>query len=277
MTSVSLEFFTSRGDSREEEAIAMKYFLVVLCFLISACASKKVVTSGPDSMDTKASVQYSFAWEFLQSGDVVRALAAALKGVEEAPKSADMRNILGLIYFRQQDYPKAEEAFKKAIEIDPKLPELYNNLGAMYYEQKRFAEARDVLLKGLDFPLYLNPERIHNNLGLVYEGLNEPEKAEQAYRSAIVANENFFLSYQNLGRMLLEKGQIQQSRVMLGEAVRLCQNCVEARYHFGTSLLRDNKKKEAIEQFRIGAEKDPRGYFGELCRQFLVGENKKPR
>jgi type IV pilus biogenesis/stability protein PilW len=252
-------------------------FLILGFALLAACSSKKPVTSGPESLDSRASVQYNFAWEFLQSGDTVRALAAALKGVESAPQSADMRNLLGLIYFRQQEYAQAEQAFKKAVEIDPRLPEVYNNLGAMYFEQKRWAEARDVLLKGLEFPLYLNAERIHNNLGLVYEALEDFEKAEQSYRAAIVANEKFYLAYQNLGRMFLQRSQIPQARVMLLEAVSLCKTCSEARYHLGTVFLRENKKAEAIEQFKVGSEKDPRGYFGELCRQFLVGENRKAR
>lgn len=251
-------------------------FLVV-GLAVSACASKSTGKSGLDSLSKSASIQYQFGWEFFQAGDMIRALAAVSKGIELEPKSADLHNLLGLIHFRQKEYPKAEEAFRKANALDPQLPEVYNNLGAMYYEQGRHLEARDVLLKGLEFPLYLYPDRIQNNLGLVYEALKDLEKAEQAYLAAIRIRENYYLPYQNLGRLLLARGQVPRARAMLLEAVRLCDDCSEARYHLGTALLKENKRSEALSHFKVGAQSDPRGYFGQLCQQFLVGEPSKAR
>jgi len=254
--------------------------LVLVGFLaLSACAShkKEHAHSGPESMNTSAGIQYQFAFEFFQKGDLVRALDSAFKGIEASPNSADLRNLLGLIYFRQKEYPNAEAAFRKANQLDSRLPEVYNNWGAMLYEQGKYIEARDILLKGREFPLYLNPERVHNNLGLVYEALKDRVKAEESYRAAITAKPDYFLPYQNLGRLFLQEGELGQARSNLMEATRLCVDCSEARYHLGTVFLRENRNKEAIQQFKVGADKDPKGYFGELCRQFLVGENAKAR
>jgi len=254
-------------------------FLVAGISFLAACSSHKseAVNSGPDSMNKTAGIQYQFAYEFYQKGDLVRALDSALKGIEAGPNSADLRNLLGLIYFRQKEYGHADAAFRKANQLDPKLPEVYNNWGAMLYEEGKFIEARDVLLKGREFPLYLNPERVHNNLGLVYEALKDNKKAKESYQAAITAKPDYFLPYQNLGRLFLQEGDLTQARSNLMEATRLCVQCSEARYHLGTVFLRENRKKEAIQQFRVGAEKDPKGYYGELCRQFLVGQNRKAR
>ena len=136
-------------------------------------------------MNEKGSINYQFGYEFFQAGDLIRALTSVLKGLEAAPNSADLHNLLGLIYFRQKDYVQAEQDFRKANAIDPRLPEVYNNLGAMLYESGRLEEAKTILLKGVEFPLYLNPERIHNNLGLVYEGLKDRQKAGDTYRTSI--------------------------------------------------------------------------------------------
>ncbi len=254
-------------------------FIVGISFL-SACASHKkegASNSGPDSMSKTAGIQYQFAYEFYQKGDLVRALDATMKGIEAGPNSADLRNLQGLIYFRQKEYANADAAFRKANQLAPKLPEVYNNWGAMLYEEGKYVEARDVLLKGREFPLYLNPERVHNNLGLVYEAMKDFPKAKESYQAAIIAKPDYFLPYQNMGRLLLQEGNLTQARNMLMEATRLCVQCSEARYHLGTVFLRENRKSEAIQQFKVGAEKDPKGYFGELCRQFLVGQNRKAR
>jgi eukaryotic-like serine/threonine-protein kinase len=145
-------------------------------------------------------------------------------------------------------------------------------LGTLYYEQKRYTEAKAALEKALENPLYLYPERIHNNLGLVEEALGNKKAAIEAYDRAIFLRRESYLPYQNLGKLYYQAGNYERAKTLLEEATRLCQDCSEPRYFLGMVLVKNNKMTEALKIFKQGADTDPRGYYGQLCQKYLVKE-----
>lgn len=244
-----------------------KFTFLILATLSLACSSKKELAHEP--MDDRGMVQYQFAYDFFQSGDMVRALAAALKAEELAPRDADVQNILGLIYFRRGEYAPAEEAFIYAAQLNPNMSEVHNNLGTLYYDQAQYEKALAALDKALLNPMYLNPERVHNNRGLVLEAMKRFDEARAEYERAIFLRRNYYLPYQNLGKMLLSQGNPQAAREALQEASRLCEECIEPRYFLGKALLELKLQNEAMTAFREGYELNPRTYYGQLCGEQL--------
>lgn len=241
--------------------------ILAVCGCMS-CAHERV----PEPMGQKAATQYQFAYDSFVAGDLIPALAAALKAVEFAPNNPDAHNLLGLIYFRQEKYAQAEVEFKDAISLNPKMSEAYNNLGTLLYQTKRYTESRVMLEKALENPLYLYPERIYNNLGLSLQAMGQTSKAIEAYEKSMSLRDDFYLPYQNLGKLLMELGQSARAKKLLQEASRLCLDCSEPRYFLGQILVKENKMEEALRIFKEGAEKDPRGYYGQLCNKFVVKE-----
>lgn len=248
-----------------------KYVLSLgLVLMLMGCAAKSESRAEMEPMSEPASIQYQFAYGFYQTGDLIRALSAALQAVQHSPRNPDAQNLLGLIYFRQGEYAQAETAFKEAVRLDNKMSEAFNNLGTLYYEQGKFADAKAALEAALSNPLYLFPERIYNNLGLVHEGLNNKEEARQSYERAIALRPDYYLPYLNLGEFWLKEKDLPRSKQLLREAARLCPSCSEPKYHLGQALLQEDKMAEAIKLFQAGFEVDPKGYYGQMCRQFLV-------
>jgi Flp pilus assembly protein TadD len=247
-------------------------WIVVGLLALSGCAQKRLGQWERQTkpMSERAAIHYEFAREAYFSGDLIPALASALKAVDLSPSNSEIRNLLGLIYFRQDKLSDAEVEFKAAIKLDPGMPEAFNNLGTLYLAGKNYAEAKNVLLKGLENPLYLYPERLQNNLGLAYLGLGEQNLAIEAFESAIKMNKGFYLPYLHLGRLFFDKGENSRAEPLLKEAVRLCSNCSEQRYYLGRILLRNNKTQEALNLFKEGASVDPEGYFGKQCQQYVV-------
>lgn len=243
--------------------------LLALAILgISGCAEKEK----REALSEKSVIQYQFAHDAYLKGDLIVALTFALKAEEMSPKAAETKNLLGLIYFQQEKYPEAEAKFLKAAELDPKMSEVFTNLGSLYYEMKRFPEAMVALDHALENPLYLYPERIHNNRGLVYEAMNKVEDAVFEYRRSIELDKTFFLPRQNLGRLYFEKEHFDLAKPVLKEAVKLCSECSEARYFLGSILMKENKTAEALKIFKEGADVDPSGYYGEMCKKFIATE-----
>jgi type IV pilus biogenesis/stability protein PilW len=247
-------------------------FPILFVSVLGACSSKRdQLVHQP--MDERGTVQYQFAYDFFQNGDMVRALASALTAVELAPQDADVRNILGLIYFRRGEMEAAEKEFLLAAQLNPRMSEVHNNLGSLYYDLGRHEEALVALDKALLNPLYLNPERVHNNRGLVFEALGQKDQARAEYERAIFLRRNYYLPYQNLGKLFLSEANHESAREALQEAVRLCGECVEPRYYLGKALLESNLQAEATKIFKEGHELNPRSYYGQLCLDYLEQQN----
>lgn len=254
--------------------IFKSFILFGLIFSVLACSSKKAGDTA-EPMSDSATIQYQFAYEFYQQGELIRALRSIIQAEEASPKNTDVKNLFGLILFRQAKFEKAETKFKEAIALDPKLSEVYNNLGTLYYQQKQYAKAEASLRQALANPLYLYPERIHNNLGLVYQARGDLDDALEQFERAINLKPDFYLPYQNLGKLWIQKENYKRAQPMLEEAVRLCSECSEPHYHLGEVLLKNDAKAKAVELFQKAYELDPRGYYGQLGKQFLLDGGEK--
>ena len=118
--------------------------------------------------------------------------------------------------------------------------------------------------------MYLNPERIHNNLGLVYRDQGDHDRAKLEFERAMAVKPNYYLPYQNLAKLLEEKGNQAEAKTLYERAVELCAECAEPRYRLASLLMAEDLKDQAIRLFREAYELDPRGYFGQLGKKFLL-------
>lgn len=91
-------------------------------------------------------------------------------------------------------------------------------LGEYYLNVGRWADAEKQYQRAAE--LVPNNPRSHNNLGLVYRGLDNLELSAQAFRRAI-ALEPTFLRYRNLGMVLAEAGQYADALSMLQRAIEI--------------------------------------------------------
>lgn len=259
----------------------MKRLFVILSILfstalISSCGPKKTAEVKSEPMSDSAAIQYQFSYEFYSKGDLIRAYRSILQAEQASPKSTDVLNLKGLILFRQEKYEESERAFQEALNLDPGLSEVLNNLGTLYFQEKKYDKAEAVLKRALDNPLYLYPERIHNNLGLVYYAQSKPKQAKDEFLRSIQVRDDFYLAYQNLGKLLLKENNYEDAKPYLEAAVKNCPKCSEPHYHLGTVLLKENNRAEAIKLFREAYKLDPNGYYGQLGKRFLVDEGETP-
>jgi serine/threonine-protein kinase len=101
-----------------------------------------------------------------------------------SPDSAYAHSNLGSIIQVQgaDRYPAAETELRRSLELGPTYP-AFNNLGTMYYRQKRWADAAEMLRKALE--INSHDYRVWANLGISYEWLDQPAKADAAYREEL--------------------------------------------------------------------------------------------
>lgn len=93
---------------------------------------------------------------------------------------------LGLLYTRLKKYSKAEEEFIQAIYLNPKLTKSHYNLGYLYFIQERYDDTIEQWNKILEIePNFPNKYIVMNNLGIVYNKKEMPDKALEYFLEAL--------------------------------------------------------------------------------------------
>lgn len=93
---------------------------------------------------------------------------------------------LGLVYFRAGLLSKAEDEFKYAIYLIPKFTKAYYGLGYLYFTQERYDDTIEQWNKILEIePNFSNKYIVLNNLGIVYQKKEMPDKALEYFLQAV--------------------------------------------------------------------------------------------
>ncbi len=87
---------------------------------------------------------------------------------------------LGLVYKQTGDYPKASEYFEEALRLKPPVVEAYGELIEMLYSLDRTKDALHWISKAEQQGI--EPGKIGFLKGLVYNKINEPDKAIEAFQ-----------------------------------------------------------------------------------------------
>jgi len=85
---------------------------------------------------------------------------------------------LGLVYYQAGLFSKAEEEFKYAVCLMPKFTKAYYDLGYLYFTQGKYDDTIEQWNNILEIePDFSNKYIVLNNLGMVYEKKEMPDKA----------------------------------------------------------------------------------------------------
>jgi uncharacterized protein (AIM24 family) len=98
------------------------------------------------------------------------------------PRDHKIMNLLGLLYFKQENYEKAEEVYRKLAAESPEANTLFYNLGLIYLKLNRLEDAELAFLKSLQLARE-NP-KINFYLGSIYERQRRFQDAIFQYRQA---------------------------------------------------------------------------------------------
>ncbi|WP_428409223.1 tetratricopeptide repeat protein [Hyphococcus sp.] len=119
---------------------------------------------------------------------------------DNAMSRADRKKTLvnrGIIYNRTGEVGAAIDDFNTALDLDGSLGEAYLNRGNSYYLMQRYDDALADYEQSLGFDLN-KPWAAWYNIGLAYDAQKLPEKAKEAYQTALNLNPDFTQAQQKL-------------------------------------------------------------------------------
>lgn len=175
------------------------------------------------------------------------------------PPTADDLKIIGLDYGLLNDFERASQFLEKSLAANADDLEARYYLGRVRFEQNRFAEARSI------FEDVLRRDPAHtkaqNNLGQVFEGLNDQVRAIQAYRRAIEMDRSSTRPSEqpllNLGTLLGESGQNEEALKLLERAAEINPNSAKVKLQLGKVYSRLGRLSEAEHELLAATRLSP--------------------
>lgn len=178
--------------------------------------SAKSVKAGKKEVSGVGSGRASLWSRAVQGGPTVK---SAEKLLAKNPKDPNALNDLGYAYRQEGKLDEAEKNLKAALAIKPDLAQAHCNLSVVYFDRKNYesavAEAREAVKLDADQPVY----RVV--LGNALSKTKDLKGAVQEYKVAVHLKPGYENAHYNLGRVLLEDGQLTEAKFALAEALML--------------------------------------------------------
>jgi len=223
---------------------------------------RKAIASGHDCADAHFLLAYVLLRQDLPKDSLAEYTLAA---EQRTPSAEDLRNV-ALDYVLLNDYADAGRWALRSLESDKNDPETWYVLGRIKYSTGDFHSAVDCF----QHSLALAPKSVkaQNNLGLAFEGLNEAEKAIDAYHAAIALQLNSTPQSEqpllNLAALLIHRSQLEEALPLLLQAAVIAP--AEPRVHeqLGQLYTRRQDFADARREYEKAvslAPSDPRLHF----------------
>lgn len=173
------------------------------------------------------------------------------------PTPGELRSV-ALDYVLLKDYEDAIHWLEIAAEMDPTDINVLYSLGRCYYSKDRYLDAQGMYERILAIqPTHVKAEE---NLGLIYDMTNHPDKAEDALRKAAGwANENGtdewpFLDF---GSFLLDKDRAKEAITPLRIATHIRPESAMCHEKLGRALLAAHDSVNGVSELEQAARLNP--------------------
>jgi tetratricopeptide (TPR) repeat protein len=251
------------------------WFYPVALALLVGCGG------GPSAEEVDRSMrEFTLAASLRDEGNVPGALEHLRVSLELHPENARAYLLLGYIHLERNDYPRAEEALRKGVELlgdEPDmaatLAEARNLLGVTLIHQERFDDAIPLLRQSAADMLNHAPWYAWGNLGWAYYEKGEYQQAKEALEQAVRVQPRFCLGHYQLGRTLFAMERFEEAEEALTLALEADERCErfyqDAWALRGETRARLGRRDEAIGDFERCVELGARTEAGESCQRFL--------
>lgn len=134
---------------------------------------------------------------YVELKDYDRALTFSRRAEEIDPNVGEVQMLLADIYKSQEDYQGAIRSYKRALEIDSNNPEIMTSLAVAYTRTALYEPAKELLTTVTQ--IQPDNSKAHQYLGYCQLKLNDPDKAIEAYTSAVRINSRDWEALRALG------------------------------------------------------------------------------
>jgi tetratricopeptide (TPR) repeat protein len=114
---------------------------------------------------------------------------------------------------RSGDWADAMGLYQHDLKYEPNSFVLHNNVGVIHFRNGNFPEAKQAFLRAIEVSPDKKYEVAYNNVGVIYENEGNLPAAEEAYKTSIRLN-RYELAYGNLKRVYLKQGRTKDAEAV---------------------------------------------------------------
>ncbi len=207
----------------------------------------------------------------LQQGHHDQALKLFKEAAALQPRNATVFNMIGLCYFRQEDYPEALKAFTRALELVPTFSDARNNRGATRLAMGQYSLAEVDFLAVLADNTYPHHWEVYYNLGMTYLRRGNVAAAQDAFVKAVTSSAPVYNAYLRLAEIDEQLGNPDSAISELQEARLKFPDRVEAPLALGRLLIKMGRKDEARQYLQEVIDGQPRSQMAREAQDLLEG------
>lgn len=212
---------------------------------------RQAVVFNPNSVDAYTSLGFALK----ELGEYEVAQEALATAVRLKPDSFDAVYLLGQTFNESRQFEKAAQHFEKALALQPAFEALYGELSQALFEIHTLVRAREVINVGIQrFPE--NP-MFHFHLGNLHSFTEEWPQATNCYRAALRLNPNLIQVQNNLGRSLKHQGRLLEAESCYRAALVIEPDSDVYLSNLGGVLVAQGRLSDAIPSFRRAIELNP--------------------
>jgi tetratricopeptide (TPR) repeat protein len=177
-----------------------------------------------------------------------------LGGDLPTPTDAQGFYTLGLTQWKAGNFHGAKEAFDRSIELDGGFAKAYFNQGRVLLDLKRAPEALEVIMKGRELD-----STSSDGWRLVARAKYESGDVEgslQTYRDLLVHDEKEAWGLNNLGMLMLNRGDVQGSLGPLARAVQVRGTAPIFLNNLGMALEKSGYTVAALHRYELAVKHD---------------------
>lgn len=166
---------------------------------------------------------------------------------EQAPTDPRPDRLLGLIAKDGEQFPRAIGHYQESLKRDPLQPDaqiIRTELAESQIKLGKFADSLATLSECEHTAIVLTLQAECQN------GLGNFDEAVSLLRRAIKLDPRYFTAKLTLGTLLLDRGQIEDAKTILTDAVRTGPPSSKARFQLSQALRRSNQIDAADEELR---------------------------
>ncbi len=208
----------------------------------------------------------------LQNGDLENAYESYRVVLEKFPFFAEAAYSMGLVKFRQRDYPAAVEKFKKALDLNPEHENartaISNVAKNKFNEGNKSYRRRDLegALQAYKEVLEIDDSfyQAHYQIGVIQSKMGNRALAIEHYLKALEYSPNFYKGYYAMSLSQKANGNMEDALTSLAKAVEINPGYDKAYGAMGDIYIEQRNYDDAIKVLNTAIQVNPKYAKGYL-------------
>ena len=223
--------------------------ILTICLIFTFCATTQKNVQKKRQNDPR--YQYNRGLFYLNNGQVDEAINFFNRSLSLDSHYYLTYNSLGLAYSMKGDFSQAMGHFQKCLEIQPSFTEAHNNLGSVYQEIGLLDNAEQEFLIASQDKSYSSKELPYYNLARLYLLKERPQEALAYIQKSIQINRRMVLAHNFEGIIYEKLNNFEKAIESYKEALKIAPGDVNISFNLAVVYFKNSeyaKAKEIFEQ-----------------------------